>query len=330
MPTWNARPHPGHRLRRLRPLARRAVGRGGGRTAARLRPRRQDRARRRSAGRDRHAGPPRPARPPCCSTPTTTSSRSATACCGSPTRSSRSSGTAASTAGARPTTRPASWRTSRRCARSATTCPVGVVALHRGRGGVRLRLAGASCSREYRDEIAVGRHRDRRLRQLGHRRAGADHLAARHRQLLRRGPHAGPRRPQWHVRRRGAGRADRAGPAARHPARRRRRRGRRGPGRPGRRRRWTTRRTGSARRPACSTACSSSVPAGSSTGSGPSPRSPCSASTPRPPARRRTRWSRRQGQAQRTARARRRPEEGVRGAARAPGEARPVGRPGRR
>ena len=40
---------------------------------------------------------------------------------------------------------------------------------------------------EHRDELRRGRHRHRRLRQLGHRRARADHLAARARQLLRRG-----------------------------------------------------------------------------------------------------------------------------------------------
>ena len=53
------------------------------------------------------------------------------------------------------------------------------------------------------------RHRDRRLRQLGHRRARADHQPARPGPRRRRGPHAHPRRPLRHVGRAGARRADR-------------------------------------------------------------------------------------------------------------------------
>ena len=75
----------------------------------------------------------RPARRPCCSTRTTTCSPPATRRCGRATRSSRSSATGGSTAAAPPTTRPASWRTSPRCGRSATRCRSGWCSSSRAR-----------------------------------------------------------------------------------------------------------------------------------------------------------------------------------------------------
>ena len=71
-----------------------------------------------------------------------------------------------------------SWRTSRRCGRSATRCPSASCVFVEGEeefGSESLAalLAAAPGRRSRR------RDRDRRLGQLGHRRAGADHLAAR-------------------------------------------------------------------------------------------------------------------------------------------------------
>ena len=57
-----------------------------------------------------------------------------------------------------------------------------------------------------------GRHRDRRLRQLGHRRARPHHQPARPGPRRRRGPHPDPRRALRHVGRPGPGRADDAEP----------------------------------------------------------------------------------------------------------------------
>ena len=101
-------PHPGHRVRRLRP-------RPGRRSPPRRSPSCCAAAACPTCGSSGPAGSPpssgagrrRPARRPCCSTPTTTSSRSATGRPGSASRSSRSSATAASTGAAPPTTRPA-------------------------------------------------------------------------------------------------------------------------------------------------------------------------------------------------------------------------------
>ena len=73
------------------------------------------------------------------------------------------------------------------------------------------------------------RHRDRRLRQLGHRRPGPDHQPARPGPGRHRGPHPDPRRALRHVGRPGAGRADDAEPRDRLPARRRGQRRDRGP-----------------------------------------------------------------------------------------------------
>ena len=61
------------------------------------------------------------------------------------------------------------------------------------------------------------RHRAGRLDELADRGPGPHHLPARRGQRRRRGPHAAPRRTQRHVRRAGAGRADRAGAAASRP-----------------------------------------------------------------------------------------------------------------
>ncbi len=107
----------------------------------------------------------------------------------------------------------------------------------RGRGGGRLadprgvpRRAPATARRR--------RDRDRRLRQLGHRRAGPDHQPARPGRLLRRGAHPRARRALRHVGRRRARRGHHDGAAARDAARRRGQRRRRGPALgPGRRRR---------------------------------------------------------------------------------------------
>ena len=146
------------------------------------------------------AGRPRPARRRCCSTPTTTCSRSATCRVGvDPFEPIERDG--------------------RLYGRGAADDKAGIMAhvaalrafgddaagrrggLRRGRGGVRLRLAGAA-AREHRDELAadVIVIADSANWDIGV--AGADHLAARHRQLLRRGAHARPRRAQRHVRRR--------------------------------------------------------------------------------------------------------------------------------
>ena len=66
--------------------------------------------------------------------------------------------------------------------------------------------------REHRERAQRRRHRDRRLDQLGRRRARADHQPARPGPRRRRGPHADPRRALRHVGRPGARRADRALP----------------------------------------------------------------------------------------------------------------------
>ena len=129
-----------------------------------------------------------------------------------------------------------------------------------------------TCSSEHRDYLARRRDRDRRQRQLGHRRPRPDHQPARAGAGRRRGAHADPRRALRHVGRAGARRADDADPADRHAARRRgQRRGRRPALRTGGRRRLprgtTPRRVRHRRR-----AWSSSAPARRSSGCGPSRR----------------------------------------------------------
>ena len=127
--------------------------------------------------------------------------------------------------------------------------PVGHHRAGRGRGGGRLADA-RGVPRRAPGPARRRRDRDRRLRQLGHRRARPDHQPARPGRLLRRGPHARPRRALRHVGRRRPGRGDRDGAAARHPARRRRQRRRRGPARRVPPPTWTTRWTGSGPSPA--------------------------------------------------------------------------------
>ena len=85
--------------------------------------------------------------------------------------------------------------------------------LRRGRGGGRLRDPARAAGGEPR-RPARRRHRDRRLRQLGHRRPGPDDQPARAGADGRRGPHADPRRPLRHVGRPGPRLADDPGPAA--------------------------------------------------------------------------------------------------------------------
>ena len=114
------------------------------------------------------------------------------------------------------------------------------------------------------------RHRDRRLRQLGHRRAGPDHQPARPGPDGRRGPHPRPRRALRHVGRAGARRDHDPEPADRQPPRRRRQRRGRGPASPARPPTWTTPRTGCAPSPAPPRASSGSAPAASSSACGPS------------------------------------------------------------
>ena len=70
--------------------------------------------------------------------------------------------------------------------------------VHRGRGGGRLRHPRRA-ARGPQGAPRRRRHRHRRLRQLGHRRARPHHVAARPGPDGRRGPHAHPRRPQRHV-----------------------------------------------------------------------------------------------------------------------------------
>ena len=99
--------------------------------------------------------------------------------------------------------------------------------VHRGRGGGRLRHP-ARPARPARRLPQVGRDRDRRQRQLGHRRTRPDDEPARAGPGRHRGAHPDPRRPLRDVGRDRARRADGAHPAARHAARRRgQRRGRR-------------------------------------------------------------------------------------------------------
>ena len=156
---------PGIAFDGLRPLPRRTLRRGRRRTAARLRPGRPDRALRRAARGDRPQAGPARARPPCCSTPTTTCSRSATAPLGvRPVRARRAR---------RPPLRPRRRRRQgrhhgprRRAARLRRRPPGRRGALHRGRGGVRLRLAGAPPRRAPRRDRRR-RHRHRRLRSTG-------------------------------------------------------------------------------------------------------------------------------------------------------------------
>ena len=116
------------------------------------------------------------------------------------------------------------------------------------------------------------RDRDRRLRQLGHRRPGPDHQPARPRPGRHRRAHADPRRPLRHVGRPGARRADGAEPADHQPARRRgqRGRGRSALGTGGRRRLPGGASPGRVR--ASPRAWSSSAPARRSSGCGPSRR----------------------------------------------------------
>ena len=230
------------------------VRRGGGRAAARRRPADvADRAGRRAAGGDRPpAGPARRADRAALRAPRRAAGRRPRRC-GEPTRSSRSSATAASTAAAPPTTRPASWRTSRRCGRSATTC----------RSAWSLFIEGEEEFGSDSLEALLAEHRDELAADViviadsGNWDIGVPALTTSLRGIvncfvevrtLDHAVHSGMFGGA------GAGRADRAVPAARHAARRRRRRRGRGPGRAGEARRWTTRRTGSAPRPGCSTA----------------------------------------------------------------------------
>ena len=146
---------------------------------------------------------------------------------------------AASTAAAPPTTRPASSPTSARSGSSATRCR----SASRCSSRARRRSARNRSRRSSRSTSTAGgrRHRHRRLRQLGHRRARAHHQPARPGPRRHRGPHAHPRRALRHVGRPGPRRADDHEPADRQPARRRgQRRGRR-PARRSRRRRGVPR-----------------------------------------------------------------------------------------
>ena len=95
--------------------------------------------------------------------------------------------------------------------------------LRRGRGGVRLAVAGPDPRGAPRP---AGRRRPGagRLHELEDRRPRADHQPARPRRGVRRGAHAGPRGAQRDVRRGGDRRGDRDDPAAGHAARRRRKR----------------------------------------------------------------------------------------------------------
>ena len=93
---------------------------------------------------------------------------------GRPSRSSRPSATAGCSAAAPPTTRPGSRRTWLPCARTATTCRSASTVFVEGEeesGSPSL----PAILEQHRDELASRRDGDRRLRQLGHRRAGSDH-----------------------------------------------------------------------------------------------------------------------------------------------------------
>ena len=243
-----------------------------------LRARDRARLRRRAAGRDRARRPGPRARPPSCSTPTTTSSPRTTTPTGTPRRGSPPSATTASTAVAPPTTRPASPPTSARVRVFGDELPVNLVMFIEGEEEV-----GSDTLVELLDALQGPprrrRHRHRRLRQLGHRRARPDHEPARPGPDRRRGPHPDPRRPPRHVGRPGARLDHHPVPAHRLAARRRRQPRGRGPGqRPGRRRRLP--RGPPARRVRRGRASSGSAPAPWSSGCGPSPRSASPASTP--------------------------------------------------
>ena len=202
--------------------------------------------------RARRGGPQagaRRARRRCCSTPTTTCSRSATRPTGTARRSSPPSAATGSTAAAPPTTRPASPPTWRAIRAHGADLPVGVTVLVEGEEEVGSPTLEAFLA-EHPTLLGRRRHRDRRLRQLGHRRAGPDHQPARPGRLLRRGPHPRPRRALRHVGRRRARRGHRDGPAARHACTTTRATSPSRACTPARPPTWSTRWSGSARSPA--------------------------------------------------------------------------------
>ena len=168
----------------------------------------------------------RRARRRCCCTPTTTSSRPGTTPTGTARPSSRPSVVDASTGAVPPTTRPGVIAHVGALRVLGDDSGVGRHGVHRGRGGDRLadvhrvpaRLPGPA---------PRGRHRRRRLLQLGDRGPGADHVPARPGGLRGRGGRAGARRALGHVRRRGPRRAHPAGTPDHHAPRRRGQRRRR-------------------------------------------------------------------------------------------------------
>ena len=158
---------------------------------------------------------------PCCSTRTTTCSRPARTRTGSRRRSSRRCAATACTAAAPPTTRRASWRTSRaiRALRRGARddFDLGIAALHRGRGGVRLPLVRELPRTRTATLLARRRDRRRRLGQLGPRDPGAHRRAPRRRRVQpARSRTLDARLALRHVRGSGARRDARRDPAARH------------------------------------------------------------------------------------------------------------------